>query len=118
MNRDFYHQTVTTRQIEHYLSEHAGFDYQKVFDQYLRTTQIPVFEYSISDDGKTVSYRYTNCVTGFNLPLVLAGVGVKIRLRPTDQWKSTGITTGQAALFAADSIQKMYYIGVDSTGKK
>ena len=26
MNRDFYHQTVTTQQIEHYLSAHAGFD--------------------------------------------------------------------------------------------
>jgi aminopeptidase N len=118
MNRDFYHQTVTTQQIEHYLSGHAGFDYQKVFDQYLRTTQIPVFEYSFGSDGQSLSYRYTNCVSGFNLPLVLAGDQAKIRILPTDQWQSSTLASAQASLFAADSIKKMYYIGVDSTGKK
>ena len=46
--------------------------YQKVFDQYLRTTQIPVLEYYFGDDRKKVFYRYSNCVAGFNLPLVLA----------------------------------------------
>jgi aminopeptidase N len=117
MNRDFYHQTVTTQQIEHYLSDHAGFDYQKVFDQYLRTTQIPVLEYAVSSDGQTVSYRYTNCVSGFNLPLVLAGDQSKVRLLPTDQWKSTALAAGQATLFGADSIQKMYYIGVNPVNK-
>jgi hypothetical protein len=118
MNRDFYHQTVTTQQIERYLSVHAGFDYGKVFDQYLRTTQIPVFEYSFGSDGRSVSYRYTNCVAGFDLPLVLAGDQAKIRLLPTDQWKSSKLEAGQAALLEADSIKKMYYIGVDSVSKK
>jgi hypothetical protein len=118
MNRDFYHQTVTTQQIEQYLSQHAGFDYREVFDQYLRTTQIPVFEYSLGSDGRSVSYHYTNCVDGFNLPLVLTGDQAKIRLLPTDQWKSTTLAAGQAALLNADGIKKMYYIGVDSTGKK
>jgi aminopeptidase N len=112
MNKDFYHQTVTTQQIEHYLSSHAGFDYQKVFDQYLRTTQIPDFEYYFSGDHQKLFYRYSNCVTGFNLPLVLQNGQTKIRILPTDQWSSTVLKDGQAGLFSEDSIEKMYYVGV------
>jgi aminopeptidase N len=112
MNRDFYHQTVTTQQIEHYLSAHAGFDYQNVFDQYLRTAQIPVLEYYFSDDRRAVNYRYSNCIAGFNMPLVLQNDQVKMRILPTDQWKSSVLAPGQAALWDADSIKKMYYIGI------
>jgi len=118
MNRDFYHQTVTTEQIEHYLSVHSGFDYQKVFDQYLRTTQIPVLDYYFSSDGQQVTYRYSNCVAGFNLPLVLQSGRTKMRILPTDQWQSSTVSTGQAALWAADGIKKMYYIGVNLVNKK
>jgi aminopeptidase N len=112
MNRDFYHQTVTTAQIEHYLSRRAGFDYGKVFDQYLRTVQIPEFDYYFDDSGRMLHYRYVNCVAGFDLPLVLRGKQVRIKLLPTDQWKASAVTAGQAALLDADSIKKMYYIGV------
>jgi len=112
MNKEFYHQTVTTQQIEHYLSSHAGFDYQKVYDQYLRTTQIPDFEYYFSADHQKVFYRYSNCVAGFNLPLVLQNGQTKIRILPTDQWGSTVLKDGQADLFSEDGIKKMYYIGV------
>jgi aminopeptidase N len=115
MNKTFYHQTVTTQQIEHYLSGHAGFDYVKVFDQYLRTTRIPDFEYYFSPDHKKVFYRYTNCVAGFNLPLVLKNDETKIRILPTDQWKSSAVDNGQAALFQPAGILKMYYIGVKPT---
>lgn len=110
MNRDFYHQTVTTQQIEHYLSAHAGFDYQQVFDQYLRTTQIPVFEYYFSTDGRQVFYRYSNCVAGFDLPLVLQDSAAKIRVLPSDTWESSDLAAGQAHLFTKDGIEKMYYI--------
>lgn len=112
LNRDFYHQTVTSAQVEHYVSQHAGFDYGKVFDQYLRTVQIPDFEYYFSNDRRKVFYHYTNCVEGFNLPLVLAGEGVKVRIVPTEEWKSRDLKEGEAALFGEEAIKKMYYIGV------
>ena len=41
LNSTFYHQTVTTKQVENYISTQAGFDYSKVFDQYLRNIAIP-----------------------------------------------------------------------------
>lgn len=112
LQKDFYHQTVTTQQVEHYVSAKAGFDYQKVFDQYLRTTQIPDLEYYISDDKKKVTYRYTNAVDGFDLPLVLKNETSKVRIVPTTQWKTTALKGDEVALFTEEGIKNMYYIGV------
>ncbi len=115
LQKTFYHQTVTSAQVEHYISEHAGFDLTKVFDQFLRTTQIPNFEYYFSDDHKKVFYRYTNCVTGFNLPLALtdsANTAIKLKIYPTEEWKSTELKDGQGVLFDQQAIDKMYYIGI------
>src|ERR1700722_12470733 len=67
MQRTFYHQTVTTQQIEDYMSRYAGKDFSKIFDQYLRTTQIPVLVYQTS--GDVISYRWGNFVKGFNMPI-------------------------------------------------
>jgi aminopeptidase N len=115
LQKTFYHQTVTSAQVEHYVSEHAGFDYTKVFDQYLRTTQIPAFEYYFSPDGKKVFYRYSNCVPGFNLPLVLKDDKARVRILPTEEWKSMELKGAEAGLFTDTAIQKMYYIEVKQT---
>jgi aminopeptidase N len=56
LNADFWHQTVTTQQIESYITNKAGIDLSKVFDQYLRTTKIPLLKYKIN--GKTVTFNY------------------------------------------------------------
>jgi aminopeptidase N len=66
LNKTFYHQTVTTKQIEDYFSTKSKIDFSKVFDQYLRTIQIPTLEYKI--EGYSLSYHWTNCVPGFDLP--------------------------------------------------
>lgn len=67
INATFWHQTVTTEQIEEYISQQAGMDLSKVFDQYLRTTQIPRLVYQIDDQKLT--YRFENVVEGFELPI-------------------------------------------------
>ena len=43
INKAFYHQTVHTKQIEDYLSNHIGLDLTAFFNQYLRSTKIPIF---------------------------------------------------------------------------
>ena len=43
LNKDFYHKTVNSTQVENYINQKAGFNYSKVFDQYLRDTTIPSF---------------------------------------------------------------------------
>jgi aminopeptidase N len=110
LNRDFYHQTVTTQQVEGYISQHAGIDFSKIFDQYLRTTQIPVLEYYFSPDKKEMSYRWTNCVPGFNLKLVVhAGSNIYI-LPATEKWQSSDIEAGTDATMLPALIDKNYYV--------
>ncbi|HEV3251054.1 MAG TPA: M1 family metallopeptidase, partial [Puia sp.] len=85
LNKDFYHQTVTSQQIENYIGLHARKDFSKVFDQYLRTTQIPVLEYKIAK--KDFSFRWTNCVRGFNMPLKVKFAS-ELWIEPTEEWKT------------------------------
>lgn len=70
LNSTFWHQTVTTQQIENYISQQSGIDLQLFFDQYLRTIKIPKFEYQI--DGNHVSYRFDQVVEGFSMPIRVA----------------------------------------------
>lgn len=86
LNRDFYHQTVTSAQIEGYISEKSGKNLQKVFDQYLRDIAIPELEYR-NRRGKC-QYRWTNCVEGFDMPVKVNIGGQTEWLYPTTQWKS------------------------------
>ncbi len=86
LNRDFYHQTVTTAQIETYISEKAGRNLSPVFDQYLRTVQIPVLEYRYRDDR--ISYRWNNCIKGFDMPLKVKVSGREQWIYPTEKWQS------------------------------
>lgn len=108
LNKDFYHQTVNSTQVENYISKKAGFDYSKVFDQYLRNTAIPKFEFQVN--GNAVRYRYTNCIPGFNLPIVLKSNETVLKLLPTDEWKTTTLHANELSLLSADAVKKMYYV--------
>ena len=67
LSHTFYHQTVTTQDIENYISTRAGMNLSTVFDEYLRTTMIPVFEYKIADS--TLTYRWADVVPRFDMPI-------------------------------------------------
>lgn len=67
LNKDFKKKTVTTKEIEDYVSTKSGKDLATVFDQYLRTKNVPVFEYKISK-GKLI-YKWANCNKAFNMPV-------------------------------------------------
>lgn len=86
LNAEFYHQTVTTAQIENYLSEQTGIDLTAFFNQYLRSTEIPTLEYKIEQN--TITYRYTNIVADFDMPVRIY-IGEKEHwLFPKIEWKS------------------------------
>ncbi len=86
LNKTFWHQTVTTKQIEDYLIVTTKKDLQRIFDQYLRTIKIPVIEYKINNGQ--LSYRWANCVKGFNMPLKINDGKNDIQLLPTEKWQS------------------------------
>jgi aminopeptidase N len=101
LNQTFWHQTVTGKQIEAYISQEAGIDLSKVFDQYLRTTQVPTLEYKIA--GNTLSYRWTDVVPGFAMPVAvtLADSGYSV-IRPTETWQTAPLMLAAAGRFQVD----------------
>lgn len=89
MNKTFYHQTVTSAQIEKFLSDETGFKLDPFFNQYLRTVDIPTFEYQI--EGENLKFRYTNCVADFNLPLKIKINEAEYILEPATDWRSVSL---------------------------
>lgn len=101
LNKTFYHQTVSSAQIEDYISKQSGLKLNKVFDQYLRTSKVPALDYKIA--GGILSYRWTDSVDGFDMP-------VKVSLTPDTftfiypgtEWKEIKVTAITAETFKAD----------------
>ncbi|WP_417882676.1 M1 family metallopeptidase, partial [Xanthomarina gelatinilytica] len=86
LNKTFYHQTVTTQQIENYISEQSGIDLTAFFNQYLRDTRIPTLEYSI--ENNELKYRWINIVENFDMPIQVTVDEKEQWLYPTAEWKS------------------------------
>lgn len=103
LNKDFYHQTVTTEQIENYISSKSGIDFSSVFNQYLRTIKIPTLEYS--QNGETLKFRYTNGVENFKLPIRIDG---EQTINPTEAWQTIKLKKGTPVEF-----NKNYYINYE-----
>lgn len=89
LNTEFYHQTVTTKQIEDYISQQTKKDLTDFFNQYLRTTQIPTLEYKIEDNQ--LKFRYTNIVKGFDMPIEVEIDGKQEWIFPNSEWKTKSI---------------------------
>ncbi|HEX6599285.1 MAG TPA: M1 family metallopeptidase [Gemmatimonadaceae bacterium] len=97
------HQVVTGQQVEEYISQHAGMDLSKVFAQYLTTTKIPVLEYRVN--GTTLSYRWSDVVPGFDMPVrVTVGNETKL-LRPSESWQTTAVPAG-----ATLTVDRNFYV--------
>jgi aminopeptidase N len=104
LNHDFWHQTVTTQQIESYISQHAGVDLSKVFDQYLRTTKIPLLEYRV--EGNKVSFKWVRVVPGFAMPIRVIVNGKPMNITPAEELKSV-TSADEIKTFEVD---RNYYI--------
>jgi aminopeptidase N len=91
LNKDFYHQTVTSQQIEQYIQTKSGKNLQAVFDQYLRTTDIPTLEMKL-EEGQIYG-RWTTCLPNFQMP-VRVFVGAKSHwLFLNTSWVKTSLKT-------------------------
>jgi len=102
LNETFRHQTVMGSQVESYISMQAGIDLSRVFDQYLRTTMIPTFEYRI--DGATLHYRWNTVVPGFDMPVRVTLDWPQLApLRPTTFWQQTTVRLPNASDFRVDA---------------
>lgn len=86
LNLTFFQQTVTTEQIENYLSSASGKDLSTFFNQYLRTTKIPTLEYSIKKE--TLRYKWSNIVDGFDMPIQVKINDEQVWVFPNAEWKT------------------------------
>jgi aminopeptidase N len=112
LNQTFRHQTVTGRMVQEYINRESGINFDKVFEQYLTTTQIPVLEYRISDG--TLAYRWANAVPGFDLPVkvALSDSGYET-IRPTASWQTVRLRLSNPASFKVD---ENYYVEPRNVG--
>lgn len=104
LNSTFYHQTVTSKQIEDYINIQSGINFNRVFAQYLTTTQIPVLEYIFKEGS--FGYHWTNCVAKFDMPVKVRLNGVDTWLKPTTEWKSEKTTSNQRKI----EVDKNFYV--------
>jgi aminopeptidase N len=104
LNATFWHQTVSGAQVQDYIMRQAGLDLSKIFEQYLQTTKVPALEYRMANGG--LSYRWTNVVSGFAMPVRVALPGaapnVYTWIRPTESWSMTSLATGAAGALHVD----------------
>ncbi len=102
LNKDFYHKTVDTKDIEDYFIRKTSLPLSPVFNQYLRATKIPIFEYTYNQ-GK-LRYRFTNCDKDFTMP---------VRLDDKESTQIVCNTTWNqielAEITAIESISENYY---------
>ena len=106
LNTTFYHQTVTSKQIEDFLNKEVGLDLGPFFDQYLRDIRIPVFEYQFKNS--VLSYRWTNCVPGFNMPVKVTLNGKAQWLKPQVRWTKFSLKHKKIML----KVAKDFYVDV------
>ncbi|MCF6297499.1 MAG: M1 family metallopeptidase [Flavobacteriaceae bacterium] len=99
INKQFYHQTVTTQQIEDYLSRETKMDLKPFFNQYLRGIKIPVLEYKMK--RSKIKYRFKNIVKGFSIPIKVMVNHEERWLKPRKRWKR--LKTSLNSTFEIDS---------------
>jgi aminopeptidase N len=105
LNETFYHQTVTSEQVESYIAEQAGLELNYFFNQYLRDVRIPILEYYVKDDS--LFYRWGNCVSGFSMPLKVK-IGEKEHwLKPSTRWSEGMEMEGNSDL----EVDVNFYVG-------
>ncbi len=86
LNTHFQHQTVSSVQVEDYISEKSGIDLTEFWQQYLRTTMIPKLEYQ-KVNGE-LKFRYTDIIEKFDMPIIVLINGKEEWIFPTADWKT------------------------------
>jgi aminopeptidase N len=85
LNKDFFHQTVTTLQIENYIDKYFEIDLKPFFNQYLRTVKTPTLVYKLENNN--LLYKWSNVVDGFSIPIKVFIDSTSQWIRPTSRWK-------------------------------
>ena len=108
LNSAFGKTTVSGKEVENYINTYSGKDFTPLFDQYLRTKQIPELVFQKNESG-TITYRWENCIQSFNLPILIEIQESEMWLYPTTDWQSFET---EIDLKTDISVNENYYISV------
>ena len=86
LNIQFYHKTVSSKEIEECISELSGIDLTEFWNQYLRTTMVPIVEYKMVDNE--LIFRYVFIIENFDMPVIAIVNGKEEWIFPTEEWKT------------------------------
>ena len=108
IQNEFYHQTVTTEQIENSFSKAYGKSLDPVFDQYLRHAAPPKILFKTTPSG--VEYKWQADEKDFNMPLKIVNADkTYTTLYPTTEWqKLKGYTHVENIKVASD----LFYVKI------
>jgi len=70
LNAKFYHQQVDYDDIVNFINQESGLNFNSIFEQYVKTTLIPVLCISETKDGK-VQANWKNTVENFEMPVYI-----------------------------------------------
>jgi aminopeptidase N len=106
LNSNFYHQTVSSADVENYITTQSGLDLKPIFDQYLRDVRIPLLSYTIK--GKGLHYRWENVVSDFAMPIKISVKGGEYKwLFPTTKWNILDLNEEKATV----KLDSNFYVG-------
>jgi hypothetical protein len=108
----FRYKQIPSTEVEAFISQKAGINFQKTFDQYLSTTQIPSLEYYIKKQKNKIQlhYRWSNCIKGFDMPMWLPESKNNMKLvNPGEGWQSM-TTSCQSIEEVKQLLNKNFYI--------
>ncbi len=73
LNKKYYHQIITTKEVEQFLSERTRMKLALFFEQYLRTPNLPVLEYYITKHNELneLHYRLQSSIKGLEMPILV-----------------------------------------------
>jgi aminopeptidase N len=86
LNKTYFKKTTSSEQVEAFISSYVGSDLSGLFDQYLRTTMVPVLEYRWTNQG--LEARWNNTLPQFDLPVKVSTGADWVRIRPGAEWTS------------------------------
>ncbi len=105
LNKKYYHQIITTKEVEQFLSERTQMKLAPFFEQYLRSTALPILEYYIvkNNDLNELHYRLQTSVKGFEMPILVTLAKDKFDfLTASGNWKIIDLPYEDVANFRID----------------
>ncbi|MDW3190932.1 MAG: M1 family metallopeptidase [Cytophagales bacterium] len=101
---EFYHSTTNSAEFEQFIAQFLGLDLSLFFNQYLRDSRIPIFEYYFKEGN--LYYRWTNTIADFTMPVDVVLGDAEVRLSVSNSWANMEIDANSLR------VNPNYYIGI------